>query len=388
MNTATIEPRRGLPRLLFKLRQGGPRWLAGRIALELRIPSTPPGRLLHAFLRSILNAAAAFRSPAGEVSGDTLVAFYDLSVEPVTFDVLWFLAAAELDRRRRGFAHLRLCIVPGPADGLREEDPEYERVIDASSRRWRVSQILVAAADLLPSCRGVSVLSAREEAAGERARAGTNVYPQGYQPQFPVGHRMLDCMKPEPALLPAVPALRAGEAALRYVKRWLEPRARGRHVIAITLREYGYKPDRNSNISEWIEFTRWLDRTLYYPVLVPDTERAPEPRDLDVADAGVFHEAPWNLALRMALYETAWLNIGVSTGPMSLCWLNSRCRYVTVKLVTPSVPQSSVEFFEENGFQIGQPLPFAGPHQALVWKDDTLPHLKDAFADMARRLAV
>ena len=92
------------------------------------------------------------------------------------------------------------------------------------------------------------------------------------------------------------------------------------------------------------------------------------------------------LGLRMALYERAYLNLGVNNGPMGLCWLNDQTRYITFKMLCPAAPHTTAEYMEFLGFKIGESLPFATPGQQWVWQDDDLEVIESAFAAMLNRL--
>src|SRR5947209_20064825 len=114
-------PLSGLPLLMYKLRTGGIAWLAQRVVEEWRLPRTAAGRNLLRGLRAVTRAAA--RAPGSHVENpgepDTLYAFYDLGVAPITFDFLWFLVGAELERQRRGLPAIHVVIVPGLHQRLR-----------------------------------------------------------------------------------------------------------------------------------------------------------------------------------------------------------------------------------------------------------------------------
>src|SRR5258708_38158451 len=116
---------------------------------------------------------------------------------------------------------------------------------------------------------------------------------------------------------------------------------------------------RKSNRRGWIALARSLDATRYCPVFVPDTNDTIEGMPASLREFTVFPEAAWNVGLRMALYEYAFLNLGVNNGPMGLGWLNARVRYATLKIETPGVPQSSLEFIRSFGFEHRKSLPFA-----------------------------
>src|SRR6266498_2251635 len=152
-------PDSSLPRLAFKLRTEGFAWLKSRLASETAFPSTRIGQTMHLFARRGLGAVAAIpralrRSVAADYphAHEVLFAFYDLQVAPVTFDFLWFLAAADLERRRLGLKSVHVVIVPGRHDGVRRERDDYELVIDATARQARVQNILIQACRVLPSC--------------------------------------------------------------------------------------------------------------------------------------------------------------------------------------------------------------------------------------------
>ena len=55
----------------------------------------------------------------------------------------WFVAAADLARRRLGLDRIHFVIVPGLRDGVREERASYEDAVHASSRLWRVHNVVL-----------------------------------------------------------------------------------------------------------------------------------------------------------------------------------------------------------------------------------------------------
>ena len=388
-----MEPQGGFARLIFKLRQEGPAWILRRLQSELTLPTTKPGKIMHAALRRTIAAgsvpvrsACRLIGTAAPVAKDTLYAFYDLKVEPITFDILWFLAGADLQRRRLGLEHIHVVIVPSPDDGLRKEDLRYESMVDRETRRWRIHNILISAVGFLPLCIGFTLAASRHEAAVMRSGAAVRHYPKGYEPILPVAHHPNDSLYPARAGTRPIGVLRAGAQGLRYIDQWLASYAADRRTITITLRDYEYHPARNSNVAAWAEFARGLDLRVWFPVFVLDTERTLGEVPKALQDFVVFREVSWNVGLRMALYERAWLNLGVNNGPMALCWLNERTRYITFKMVTPSVSQTTVAFNRSRGFEPNQSLPFATAFQRWVWEDDSLDVIDREFQQMVARI--
>ena len=387
------EPASGIRRVAFKIKRDGPSWIVRRLAAEASQPSTVPGRLVHALARNAITLATALPRrlhaiavPRPDDAARSLFAFYDLEVSPVTFDFLWFLVGAELERRRRGLDAVHVVIVPGRTGGLRREREDYEDVVDPAARNERIGNILLPACSLLPTCTGVTRTASRKQAAFMRATIADHVFPAGYEAALPLFAGSRQCLDAARQGVPHVASLRATPKSVRDFDRWATSHARGRRVVAITLRHYSYMPARNSNMEAWIAFARSLDPDRYMPVFVPDLEQTLDEELSELDGFTVLGEAAWNVGLRMALYERAFISMGVNTGPMGLCWLNARTCYATLKMSPADVPQTSLAFFRELGFEPGRSLPFATPTQELVWEDDTLAAIEQAFHRLAPRI--
>jgi hypothetical protein len=95
--------------------------------------------------------------------------------------------------------------------------------------------------------------------------------------------------------------------------------------------------------------------------------------------------AAWNLELRMALYEHAWLNMAVMHGPMELCWYCEKARYLLFVPVETDTATTR-DALTEAGHRIGHDLEFATPGQHLVWEADSLGAIRTAFAAMEKQL--
>src|SRR5205807_162404 len=215
------------------IRSEGLAWVLRR--LRYRTPSTTSGRAAHAWVRRVLGAVLApsrrFQQSRGGVSGagdDTLYAFYDLQVTPITYHACWFAAAADLARRRRGLRRIHFVIVPGIKDGVREERAVYEAAVDVPERIWRVHNVVIPILTLVPSSAGYSVLPDRRAAESLRAAAGDQVYPEHYEPALPVSHHPSEVLRLHPGEFGEIGVLRGSVQGLRYVERWMAPRLRGR----------------------------------------------------------------------------------------------------------------------------------------------------------------
>jgi hypothetical protein len=180
--------------------------------------------------------------------------------------------------------------------------------------------------------------------------------------------------------------LQAPVQAQRFVERWLAPRLGGRRLVTVTLRDYAFMTPRNSNLTAWTSFARRLDHQRYLPVFILDTERTLDALPAAIEDQQIFREASWSVPLRLALYERAYLNLGVNNGPLLMAALAPRPRILVFKMLTPSVPQTTAEFMRRLGFEIGAQWPFCGPFQHLVWEDDDLDVIEREFYAIQARI--
>jgi hypothetical protein len=375
-------PFSGPPLLLYKLRTGGIAWLAERLREEWRLPRTGLGQSLFRGARAIASAVQRRPNPAAAGGGppEVLYAFYDLGVAPITFDFLWFLVGAELERQRCGCTSIHAVIVPGPRAGVRKEDPELENRLDPITRGARINAILTPACALLPSLSGVTVASSRAQADQLVALAGAAVFPARYEPSFPCYPGPQEPLRVAREEGARIAVLRATATDLRAVDAWLAAYRVGPRLVTITLRSYDYAPARNSNIAAWAGFAHSLDPARFSVVFVPDTAQCIGGLPTELRDFVVFGEAAMVVGLRMALYQRAFLNLGVNTGPMGLCWLNDQTRYLTFKILTGAVANTTPEYMEFLGFETGKSLPCAAPWQKWVWENDDLAVIEREFA--------
>lgn len=368
--------------LIPKIRERGVDWGVRRLAMEIASPTTVVGRAL----RPITLCFHPLRCGRSRDRNDghnreTVLFFYDLETCPITYNIVDDLVAAEMMRRRCGAANLHVVVVPGYERGLRHEDANYDVVVSRDARLWRLHHMLVPLFSLMPSCRGYTICSTRAEARVVLAEADGPIYPEGYRLQFPVVPRRRTVFEAARRGEAVWPALEAPDVARQAVRRWLQARAADRHPIVVTLRQYGYMACRNSRLDDWASFLASLDTSTYFPVLVPDTSSAPDVLPPNLSRFAAFPEAAWNVALRLALYEQAWLNMAIVHGPTELCWYSQICRYLLF-METDTAPQTAQELLAADGFEIGRQLPWATPYQRWVWAGDTQAVLKEEFDRM------
>ena len=372
-----ISPRRAWK----KLRRPG-WWL-----LEIQKPRTGFGRRIHRLCRALRSLKGLIPGSRRVTADGTFVAFYDLGHWPITFDFLWFMVAADLERQRLGFRHLHFVFVPGSDWEAGPEVKSYYEVVDGAARRQRVYDVLVPATALLSATAGLTLAGSRAEASRIVDRGSKRVFPDGYSPELPGGDwpyykMVMDASRSHRT----IPPLQAPQGARDWVKRWREAYCDGRPYVTITLRHFGYTPVRNSNLGAWGDFARELEGRGFCPVIVPETHMTLDALPSELQGLQVFTESAWQLHLRSALYEGAYLNLGVNNGPLSLCILNLRCRYIIFKMIIEGETVAGLKALLERGIDPRQPLPFASRFQRWVVEPDTLPTIRSEFEAMCRSI--
>ena len=373
---------------LAKAQQRGLSWVVNRTQAEIQLPTSMPGRILRnlfaalerAYLRAMAPIARALPHGRSLPQG-TLFVFVDLEIVPITFDVVTGLATAELYRRRHKLNDIHVVVVPGKDEGLKQETVDYAAVVGKDALHWRIHNLLIPLFRLLPSCKGYSVCASRAEAHANWFAKTENIFPIGYSVSFPTTFEKRDASDAARAGEAVLPMLHATPKALDYMQRFLKGRAAGRRVVAINLRNYAYMPARNSNDANWYAFARELDRREWLPVFVLDTDVALDPKPAELDDFVVCDAVPFNIELRMALYELADLTMAVTQGPLELCWFNDRATYVSFVKPGSSI-HSTDDHYRERGYDIGKGPPFMAANHRWVWEYDELPIIRSVFAEI------
>lgn len=312
----------------------------------------------------------------------TLTAFYDLQLATASFDVIAFLALAQVSAARQECSTIHIVFVPGPKDGFRDDDASYP----VSEKKRRLNAILVTCCTLMDATVTVTICSHRSEAEDIAGAVRGPVFPEGYTVAEPRAEFLLSGVTAAAALGETIPSLRASDYAKNFAKQWLENHTDGRPPVVITLREAQHASVRNSNIDAWIQFARRLKADGYCPVIVRDTEMAVHRHPPEFAGLTVCEFAPIDIDLRLALYELAYLNLFVPNGPGQLCWFDRNVRFLMFKMIVENADATSTIYHTSMGFDVGGQFSFATPYQRLIWEPDDLDIIQREFDAMVERI--
>lgn len=279
-----------------------------------------------------------------------MIACYDLSRCPPTYDVVAFLAHAELERLRRREDHIDVHILPGPQGGFRRDTLWPHSIAE---RRQLLENVVLPMCRLLPSVREVVVEDRRESVDG-----------------WGKGDYLIS--------LPAImSALRQGSRPLRA--NTPEPIAHDGPYITFTLREAEHHPLRNSRVAEWVRAANVLRLRGHQVAVMRDAAKAEAPPIDNLQPSAV---ASTRLDLRAGAYARASLNVGICNGPM---WMSIFMGAPTLML-RPTTNEAGGcyddAFYARWGLPRGSQLPTSPPSQRLVWEEDTCDNIVRAVESM------
>jgi hypothetical protein len=297
--------------------------------------------------------------------------FYDLSVNALNFEYLNSLCHAEVERIRQGLDYIHPVIVPRSKASIFDLSRTAVAGELESDNTWFMDNVIIPSASLVPSVKGISVFETRQEAQAVYGAINVNRFPDNYSMGAPAelnssvflydnsqgkhGHDL---------------PFKASATAKKFVQQWLacqglKPEDK---LVVITLREAAYQTERNSNLRIWKSFADRAFEQGYIPIFIRDTYAAFS--DGSLAGYPVFGEAAWNIYLRIAIYELAYLNMMSCTGPHTLCTYNKRTRYIIFNTLADTGYIASQEFLENGGIPIDFQYFAKEPCQRAVWGKD------------------
>lgn len=273
-------------------------------------------------------------------------AFYDFAVSPYSFDFFHFMSAA------RSHGCERIVFVPGDR---------------AWSKLTPEQEVKRFANILLPLAGDDYIVCASREEARTLYEFGGCAYPVGYSVDAPKNGHMLRRVVECPSHTWCEP--HADE--VEVVRNWLK----GSKPVVLTIRQTQVKPERNSDIEEWRKFAGYLVESGEDVVIVPDTDAIDTMRGWP---GQVWNGCAASVRLRHALYSMAKCNIGIANGPMMLSFF-SPWPMLMLRPLTAGHWETSPDYWHAQGVPVGSQPRWFGPKQRIVWEDDSLGALINAW---------
>jgi len=332
-------------------------------------------------------ARHTLRQIPGAYDNELLYAVYDLNAMPTSYDIAWFLAAAEVERRDRGLAGVHVVISLFDRPFRHAKPAGHEDHVDEADMLWRVENIIVPCCSLLPSCASYSLMPSPLATARLLSQV-RHLWPEQWQSpnRRPTLTQIYNHAISGLNRLKIGGPLRAPTRGRGYVRDWIEKTAGGRSLVVITLRNHHGGPARNSDLASWLAFADSLDRARFLAIFVPDTLHALSADPVDYHGHVLFAPAAHNMGLRLALHEAAYLNLSVSNGPAYLSVLDEASRYLMFKILVPGLHLTSAEHLAAQGFPKDTTPAFATAFQKWVWEDDQTSTLHREFEAISAKI--
>lgn len=272
----------------------------------------------------------------------TLVAFYDLAICPVSFNVIAFLVRAKMAQAKASCDQLHVVIVPfagGQCGKYRDKSEHF----DCADLDWRLWNIVVPACALIGA--SLTIATGWEQAEAIRATAAAS-WPESLS----AGDRPYWAA---PIIAAArggaeIPRLRASAQAHRVMAKQFE--RYGCPVVTLTMRAARHESFRNHDPEAWRMLGSHIEGCGFAVHVLPDTEEA-----LGVGRGF----AELNLDLRMAAYELAVLNIHQTGGPAELVWY-SRAPFIDF------IDDFTAGAFAKMGIPLEPRMPWFSESQRIV----------------------
>jgi hypothetical protein len=330
-----------------------------------------------------LLAARPARAPAA-TPASVVHAIYDADKNPISFDVAFFLQAAEIFTKLSGANDLVVSIAwPTDISDIPGLPKRYNQAVDADAKAFRIFHIAVQLAQLVTNNVVFQIKDRKYVKAATELTKGARIvtFPDPNNTHHSIYYRLVN---ENPDLMTG---FSASQAAHRYVAGWLRTLSGPSKILCITLRQYAYDPQRNSNLPAWEEFLRRIDPGEFSIVVVPDTDCFADGKVPFGGKYPLFTPACFDVDLRFALYEAAYLNMFVNNGPGTAATLSRKIRYLMFKLIVPGVVHCSEESLRQLGFEPGKNPTYAGEFQKWVWADDEAEILWSEFCAMNEQIA-
>lgn len=366
--------------LPVKIYRNGFVWLYKRAKVEFLSPSFAVTKYLCRLMEYLRKKISQKKiaTQTNMVSPDTLLAVYDFNNQPITFDFALFLAAAETFGKNEGKSKLFLLIVKKDSSGLSYGD--YLTAVPEDSQQWRINNVVLQLAHLYPACTGYSIVPRDSDIL--KLIPEKSIYPAGYSLTYKPSIDYADIFKL--LNLKLFSGFRTPKQGINYIHKWQKVNGISKPMVVITIRQYSYDLSRNSNMEEWAKFAHWVKGQGFTPIIVPDIDACWVPTSL-FDDFIVFTDPCWNLGLRMALNELAFVNLFYSSGLAAICLLSKKLRYISLNPIIEGSKEATSAKIKSYDLTHGQRrYNFAEPHQFLSWKRDSFENIRDEFMEFQK----
>ncbi|OHU87561.1 MULTISPECIES: hypothetical protein [Pseudoalteromonas] len=314
-----------------------------------------------------------------------LYAVYDLSCNLPCFDITNFVILSEFERRQRGLEHI--CFVILPNQSCSESYMGVRQFHAVDDYQWRIDHIIKSMMRCIPSCISIVELPFREKLS-TLIGTHTHVYPEEVVSGSAKQKSSTLLLKPLADAGHSLSFLQPPKNAVALVKNFLDQRVQGKKLITVTLREYQEQAVRNNDLNSWGQFLSELDTREYYPVIIRDSYYLTSAMPEQLKQYSTFTAASSDFLVRLALYQAAYINMGISTGPTYTISFLQGAKSLIFHPINEDNPASSSMTAERCGLTVGQDYFFNdNALQKTIWQRDTHENITSQFNQLVALIA-
>lgn len=293
-----------------------------------------------------------------------LVANYDLSRYPISYDFAFFLECALIKKNQSHFNELHVnLILPQDIKNIAGVNTEADKAVDSFGRSFRINHICAQIASLFP-LDGFSIVHKTPD-----------IDPYTESPLYVEYPHHADFYEFVNSNASLVQGFSASLQARRYAKNYLRSLSRGPYCT-ISLRQYAFDQQRNSNLAEWQKAIDHLESRGVTVIILPDTDQFGHDIGLSIHKDNIFWAGCFDVDLRYGLYEECDFNFFVNNGPGTMASLNRKVKFAKFKLLAAGVPHCTREFIERQGFTYMKNPAYCTQHQHWYWVDDDYDYIR------------
>ena len=354
--------------LIIKTSERGVSWMLRRLYQEILIPSTPFSEMIN----TIIFTPIRIKKKIFPNKNDTLYFVWDLRIAPITFDFFWGIAIANCQLQEKRLRKLHVIILY-EIGRLREEEKDYSDAVTLKQRLARIENLLLSSCQIIKNI-NFSILSKSE---AKQKLIKKIVFPTNYYVNFPTyisskDYRILNNKNYN------LDILKKEKKFINKAQKWLLIKnKKSTKTITISIRDYKFKPYRNSNFQEWSRVYKKLKELKYKVVIIPDSESETDlTKYFDNKD--IYFESSNNLSLKIGCYFNSILNLFVDGGASTPCIFSS-LPYIIFNIIPPESKEYSEKLLSDRNFKLNTSPSFLKKNQYWVWEQDKFDTIMNAI---------
>ena len=314
-------------------------------------------------------------------NNSNLLFVYDLELNPLTYNFGQYLANATIYSRNKSLKKIDLLIIKS-----RDRNPiktkKLKQFFSEHEAENRIYEILISTFRLNQKSNNLYLSNFNDKNIHNILKSYNHIYPVDYSLFKPI-----PCQNKLPNVNASIffPMIRPNLRGKEIIKKYLENFG-NKKIITFTFRDLKHETNRNSQYSEWLKFSQYLIKKNFEVFLVPDPINY-NPKFFDqFSGCHVAEIVLWNMNLRAALYEAAFLNCSVSSGVYEVSSFYNESSKNMMFLDFDSYGKEYLKSAEKKwGYTDSIYQKWMSTNQTIIYKKDNFENLISAFDELQKR---